>query len=334
MDRCSIAFLGTKPYDSESFDEQNKDFGYDLRYFEENLTHRSAVLAEGCEAVCAFVNDTLDERSLAKLAAHGVKLVALRCAGYNNVDLAAAAKAGIKVVRVPAYSPHAVAEYALALMLTLNRKIYRAFLRTKDGNFSLNGLLGFDMNGKTAGIIGTGKIAKILIHILKGLGMNILAYDIYPDEKFAAQEGFRYTSLDELYTNSDIVSLHCPLTPKTLHIIDKEAINKMKSGVMIINTGRGALINTHDLIEGLKDKKIGSAALDVYEEEKNYFYEDVSDTVIEDDKLARLLSFPNVIITSHQAFFTKEALHNIARTTLENVSEFISGKPLTNEVKA
>ncbi len=334
MDRCSIAFFGTKPYDSESFDEQNKDFGYDLRYFEENLTHRSAVLAEGCEAVCAFVNDTLDERSLAKLAAHGVKLVALRCAGYNNVDLAAAAKAGIKVVRVPAYSPHAVAEYALALMLTLNRKIYRAFLRTKDGNFSLNGLLGFDMNGKTAGIIGTGKIAKILIHILKGLGMNILAYDIYPDEKFAAQEGFRYTSLDELYTNSDIVSLHCPLTPKTLHIIDKEAINKMKSGVMIINTGRGALINTHDLIEGLKDKKIGSAALDVYEEEKNYFYEDVSDTVIEDDKLARLLSFPNVIITSHQAFFTKEALHNIARTTLENVSEFISGKPLTNEVKA
>ena len=331
MDRCSIAFFGTKPYDSESFDEQNKDFGYDLRYFEENLTHRSAVLAEGCEAVCAFVNDTLDERSLAKLAAHGVKLVALRCAGYNNVDLA---KAGIKVVRVPAYSPHAVAEYALALMLTLNRKIYRAFLRTKDGNFSLNGLLGFDMNGKTAGIIGTGKIAKILIHILKGLGMNILAYDIYPDEKFAAQEGFRYTSLDELYTNSDIVSLHCPLTPKTLHIIDKEAINKMKSGVMIINTGRGALINTHDLIEGLKDKKIGSAALDVYEEEKNYFYEDVSDTVIEDDKLARLLSFPNVIITSHQAFFTKEALHNIARTTLENVSEFISGKPLTNEVKA
>ena len=248
------------------------------------------------------------------MAANGVKLLALRCAGFNNVDLNAAAAAGITVVRVPAYSPYAVAEYTVALMLSLNRKIPRASWRTKDGNFSLHGLMGFDMHGKTAGIIGTGKIAKILIHILRGFGMNVLAYDLYPDYNFARQEQIVYTSLDELYHNSDIISL-------------------MKDGVMIINTGRGQLIHTNALIEGLKNKKIGSAGLDVYEEESEYFYEDQSDRIIDDDVLARLLSFNNVIVTSHQAFFTHEAMENIAVTTLQNIKDFINHKPLLNEVK-
>ena len=264
---------------------------------------------------------------------NGVKLLALRCAGFNNVDLNAAANAGITVVRVPAYSPYAVAEYTVALMLSLNRKIPRASWRTKDGNFSLHGLMGFDMHGKTVGIIGTGKIAKILIHILKGFGMNVLAYDLYPDYNFAREEQIVYTSLDELYHSSDIISLHCPLTEATKYLINDYSISKMKDGVMIINTGRGQLIHTNALIEGLKNKKIGSAGLDVYEEESEYFYEDQSDRIIDDDVLARLLSFNNVIVTSHQAFFTREAMGNIAVTTLQNIKDFINHKPLLNEVK-
>ena len=236
-------------------------------------------------------------------------------------------------MRVPAYSPYAVAEYALALMLTLNRKIHRAVVRTRDGNFALHGLEGFDMYGKTAGIIGTGKIARILIHILRGLGMEVLAYDPYPDENFAREEGIKYVALDELYASSDIISLHCPLTPQTKYMINAESISKMKDGVMIINTGRGQLIHTNDLIEGLKCKKVGSAGLDVYEEESDYFYEDRSDSLIGDDMLARLLLFPNVAVTSHQAFFTKEAMHNIAETTLDNVGDFFSGN-IRNEVRA
>ena len=243
-----------------------------------------------------------------------------------------AAKGKLPVVRVPAYSPYAVAEYSLALMLSLNRKIHRAYWRTRDGNFSLNGLMGFDMHGKTIGIIGTGKIAKILIRLLKGFGMRILAYDLYPDMKFAGEEGISYVSLDELYRESDIISLHCPLTDQTKYMIDKDSIDKMKEGVMIINTGRGQLINTNDLIEGLKEKKIAAAGLDVYEEEGEYFYEDKSDKIIDDDVLARLLSFNNVIVTSHQAFFTKEALHNIAETTLQNIEDFRCHRPLVNEV--
>ncbi|WP_298980402.1 NAD(P)-dependent oxidoreductase, partial [uncultured Parabacteroides sp.] len=243
-----------------------------------------------------------------------------------------AAKGKLPVVRVPAYSPYAVAEYSLALMLSLNRKIHRAYWRTRDGNFSLNGLMGFDMHGKTIGIIGTGKIAKILIRLLKGFGMRILAYDLYPDMKFAEEEGISYVSLDELYRESDIISLHCPLTDQTKYMIDKDSIDKMKKGVMIINTGRGQLINTNDLIEGLKEKKIAAAGLDVYEEEGEYFYEDKSDKIIDDDVLARLLSFNNVIVTSHQAFFTKEALHNIAETTLQNIDDFRHHRPLVNEV--
>jgi D-lactate dehydrogenase len=327
-----VAFFDTKPYDEASFCEVNQLYGFDIIYFKGHLTMNTVPLTKGVDAVCIFVNDVANAQVIDQLVENGVKLIALRCAGYNNVDLKAC-KGRIPVVRVPAYSPHAVAEYTVALMLTLNRKIQRASWRTRDGNFSLHGLMGFDMYGKTAGIIGTGKIAKILIEILRGFGMNILAYDVYPDEAYAKKHQVTYTSLDDLYAHSDIISLHCPLTEQTKHIIHKDSIQKMKDGVMIINTGRGALIQANDLIEGLKTKKVGSAALDVYEEESDYFYEDKSDKIIDDDTLARLLSFNNVIVTSHQAFFTKEALSNIAHTTLQNLRDYQVGKELVNEVK-
>ena len=328
----TIAFFGSKPYDEASFNDKNKEYGFELRYYKGHLNKHNVILTQGVDAVCIFVNDTADAEVINAMAANGVKLLALRCAGFNNVDLNAAANAGITVVRVPAYSPYAVAEYTVALMLSLNRKIPRASWRTKDGNFSLHGLMGFDMHGKTVGIIGTGKIAKILIHILKGFGMNVLAYDLYPDYNFAREEQIVYTSLDELYHSSDIISLHCPLTDQTRYLINDDSIAKMKDGVMIINTGRGLLIHTNALIEGLKTKKVSAAGLDVYEEEGDYFYEDKSDKIIDDDVLARLLSFNNVIVTSHQAFFTKEALHNIAETTLRNIKDFEEGRPLVNEV--
>lgn len=326
-----IAFFGAKPYDIASFDKVNEKYNYDIRYYKGHLNPNNVVLTQDTDAVCIFVNDTADAAVIDAMVDNGVKLLALRCAGFNNVDLKAA-KGKLPVVRVPAYSPYAVAEYSLALMLSLNRKIHRAYWRTRDGNFSLNGLMGFDMHGKTIGIIGTGKIAKILIRLLKGFGMRILAYDLYPDMKFAGEEGISYVSLDELYRESDIISLHCPLTDQTKYMIGKDSIDKMKEGVMIINTGRGQLINTNDLIEGLKEKKIAAAGLDVYEEEGEYFYEDKSDKIIDDDVLARLLSFNNVIVTSHQAFFTKEALHNIAETTLQNIEDFRCHRPLVNEV--
>ena len=326
-----IAFFGAKPYDIASFDKVNEKYNYDIRYYKGHLNPNNVVLTQDTDVVCIFVNDTADAAVIDAMVDNGVKLLALRCAGFNNVDLKAA-KGKLPVVRVPAYSPYAVAEYSLALMLSLNRKIHRAYWRTRDGNFSLNGLMGFDMHGKTIGIIGTGKIAKILIRLLKGFGMRILAYDLYPDIKFAGEEGISYVSLDELYRESDIISLHCPLTDQTKYMIDKDSIDKMKEGVMIINTGRGQLINTNDLIEGLKEKKIAAAGLDVYEEEGEYFYEDKSDKIIDDDVLARLLSFNNVIVTSHQAFFTKEALHNIAETTLQNIEDFRCHRPLVNEV--
>lgn len=326
-----IAFFGAKPYDIASFDKVNEKYNYDIRYYKGHLNPNNVVLTQDTDAVCIFVNDTADAAVIDAMVDNGVKLLALRCAGFNNVDLKAA-KGKLPVVRVPAYSPYAVAEYSLALMLSLNRKIHRAYWRTRDGNFSLNGLMGFDMHGKTIGIIGTGKIAKILIRLLKGFGMRILAYDLYPDMKFAGEEGISYVSLDELYRESDIISLHCPLTDQAKYMIDKDSIDKMKEGVMIINTGRGLLINTNDLIEGLKEKKIAAAGLDVYEEEGEYFYEDKSDKIIDDDVLARLLSFNNVIVTSHQAFFTKEALHNIAETTLQNIEDFRCHRPLVNEV--
>lgn len=326
-----IAFFGAKPYDIASFDKVNEQYDFDIRYYKGHLNSNNVVLTQDTDAVCIFVNDMADASVIDALVANGVKILALRCAGFNNVDLDAA-EGRLPVVRVPAYSPYAVAEYTLALMLSLNRKIHRASWRTRDGNFSLNGLIGFDMHGKTAGIIGTGKIAKILIHMLKGLGMKVLANDLYPDEQFAREEGIHYTSLDELYRESDIISLHCPLTEQTRYLINDESIAKMKSGVLIINTGRGQLINTNALIDGLKEKKISAAGLDVYEEEGDYFYEDKSDKIIDDDVLARLLSFNNVIVTSHQAFFTKEAMQNIAETTLQNIKDFCEGRFLTNEV--
>lgn len=327
-----IAFFSTKPYDKESFEKTNATYGFDIHYHEDHLSLNNIVLTKDADAVCVFVNDIVDDKVIDALVDNGVKLIALRCAGFNNVDLKAA-EGKITVVRVPAYSPYAVAEHTLTLMLSLNRKVHRAYVRTRDGNFSLHGLEGFDMHGKTAGIIGTGKIARILIHILKGLGMSVVAYDLYPDEKYAKEEGIQYVDLNTLYQSADIISLHCPLTPETKYLINEEAISKMKTGVMIINTGRGQLIQTEALVDALKSKKVGSAGLDVYEEEGQYFFEDISDEIIADDVLARLLSFNNVIVTSHQAFLTVEALRNIAGTTLQNVADFIDGKTLVNQVK-
>ena len=301
-------------------------------YHRSHLNAKNVPLAQGADTVCVFVNDTVDAETIRGLSELGVRLIALRCAGFNNVDLQAAARCGIPVVRVPAYSPHAVAEYAVAMILSLNRKIHRAYWRTRDGNFSLHGLLGFDLYGKTAGIVGTGKIARPLIHILKGFGMQVVAYDIYPDNRYALAEGIEYVTLDELYQRADIISLHCPLTDRNRHMIDDAAIGRMKPGVILINTGRGQLIDTAALIEGLKEKQIGAAGLDVYEEEAAYFYEDTSDRIMDDDMLARLLSFNNVIVTSHQAFFTREALDNIAQVTMQNIHDFFELNKLTNKV--
>ncbi len=326
-----IAIFDAKSYDRESFEKNNENYGYELHFYKEELTINTVSLARGKDVVCIFVNAACDSQVIDKLYEFGVKLIALRCAGFNNVDLKAA-KGKIPVVRVPAYSPHGVAEYAVTLMLALNRKVYRSVNRTREGNFKLNGLMGFDMYGKTAGIIGMGRIAKELIKILRGFGMNILAYDVYPDKEFAEAHQVKMVDLPTLYANSDIISLHCPLTNDTKFLISLGSIEQMKDGVMIINTGRGKLIRTEDLIAGLRSHKIGSAALDVYEEEQKFFYEDRSDKMLDDDKLALLLMMPNVIVTSHQAFFTQEAMHNIAMTTMENIHEMEQGKKLTNEV--
>ncbi len=331
-----ITFFGTHSYDRHLFTEINesKNYNFTLQYHRSFLDLHNASQTLGAKAVCIFVNDRADRTILEILAKNGVKLIALRCAGFNNVDLKAAADLGLHVVRVPAYSPYAIAEHVVALMLSLNRKTYRAYLRTRDGNFTLNGLMGFDLHGKTAGIIGTGKIARILIQILKGFGMNILANDIYPDAAYAQSAGIKYVSLDELYANADVISLNCPLTAENTHLINADAIAKMKPGVMIINTGRGPLIDTQALIDGLKSGKIGSAGLDVYEDERTYFYQDKSDKVITDDKLSHLLSYNNVLVTSHQAFFTREAMTNIVTTTLENCKDFFEKGIFNNEVKA
>lgn len=326
-----IAFFDSKIYDINSFDFKNKNFNYSIKYFEEHLNEETAKLTNGFNVVCAFVNDKITRSVINTLYNNNIKLIALRCAGYNNVDLKSAF-GKIHIVRVPAYSPYAVAEHAVALMLTLNRKIHRAYTRTRDSNFNINGLLGFDMFGKSAGVIGTGKIGKIVINILKGFGMNIFAYDLYPDRDFEKEAGFKYVDLTTIYKESDIISLHCPLTNESYHMINKETLSLMKDNVMIINTSRGALINTKDLIDALKSKKIGSAGLDVYEEESEYFFEDYSNEIISDDTLARLLTFNNVLITSHQAFFTKEALENIAYTTLNNIKEYFDNNNLPNEI--
>ncbi len=326
-----IAVFDAKEYDRNMFDKVNENFGFEFVFHKEHLDIRNVILASGCDAICIFVNAVVDAEVIDKLVSYGVKLIALRSAGFNNVDIKAA-KGKIPVVRVPEYSPHAIAEHTLALMLCLNRKVHRAFLRTKENNFSLNGFMGFDMYKKTVGVIGTGKIGRVVAQILKGLGMNVLAYDVYPNTEAAKQIGFEYKSLDEIYKRSDVITLHCPLTKETMYMINEDSISKMKDGVMIINTGRGKLIHTKHLIEGLVSRKVGYAGLDVYEEEGEYFYEDLSNEVMTDETLARLLSFNNVILTSHQAFFTYEAMTNIVTTTLQNIKDFFDGKPLINEV--
>lgn len=326
-----IALFDAKPYDKKSFEELNKSFGFDISYYKYHLGPHTVELTRGYDGVCVFVNDNLSKPVIDKMVEYGVKIIALRCAGYNNVDLDAA-RGRIEIVRVPAYSPHAIAEHALALILALNRKIHRAYYRTRDSNFTLNGLLGFDLHGRTAGVIGTGRIGQTLISILKGLGMEVIAYDAYPNTEAAERLGFSYVELNDLYARSKIISLHCPLTPETKYMINWDSITKMQKGVMIINTGRGELIDTPCLIAGLKTGRIGSAGLDVYEEEENYFFEDHSDKNIDDDVLARLLTFHNVLVTSHQAFFTEEAIGNIGETTLNNLQAFDKGEELVNRV--
>ena len=333
MSKIKIAMFDTKPYDRQFFDKTNAlpQYNFDIQYFPNHISTDFAPLMKGFDAVCVFVNDTVDEKLIDTLEENQIKLIALRSAGYNNVNLSASF-GKIHVVRVPSYSPYAIAEHAVALMLTLNRKTHKAYYRTRDNDFTLNNLLGFDMHGKVAGIIGTGTIGKVAIEILRGFGMEILAFDVYPDEEFAKKTGTKYVDLDELYRRSDIISLHCPLTPENIHMINIDTISKMKDGVMIINTGRGKLINSSDLIKGLKTFKIGAAGLDVYEEEGDYFFEDFSAEAISDDVLARLLTFPNVLITSHQAFFTKEAMDAISGTTLENIRLFFKEDKLPNEI--
>ena len=325
-----VAVFSTKPYDRQFFERANQH-NHELDFFEPGLNSLTASLATGYEAVCVFVNDRLDRQTIGILANKGVKLIALRCAGYNNVDLEAAKESGISVVRVPAYSPYAVAEHAIALILTLNRKIHRAYYRIREGNFALDGLLGFDLHGRTVGIIGTGKIGRIAGQILHGFGCRILAYDLYPNEEFGDRYG-EYVTLEDLFAQSDIISLHCPLTADTHHLIDTEAISMMKPGVMLVNTSRGGLVDTQAVIKGLKSHKIGNLALDVYEQESNMFFEDLSGEIIQDDDFERLLTFPNVIITGHQAFFTEDALNNIAETTLANITAIASKQPCDNQL--
>lgn len=321
-----IAFFDTKPYDRTYFDKYGKD--YEITYFEEKLNHHTAKITEGFDGVCAFVNSNINKMAIERMHERGVKILAMRCAGFSNVDIAAAA-GKLAVVRVPAYSPHAVAEHALALLLALNRRIYRAYIRTRDFNFNINGLTGIDLYGKTVGIIGTGKIGRTFIDLCRGLGMKVIAYDPYPAEG----SGIDYVPLDTLFRESDVISLHCPLTESSYHIIDREALDKIKPGAFLLNTSRGALVDSEALLEVLTAGKLRGAALDVYEEEANLFYEDMSDKIIKDDTLALLVSRPNVLITSHQAFLTEEALDNIASVTIQNFDEFFAGKPLTNEIK-
>ena len=322
----TISFYDTKPYDKKYFNIINEQYGFTINYFETKLSARTAKLAEGSDAVCAFVNDDVSAPTVDALNKLGIKIIAMRCAGYNNVDIRYA-QDKIPVVRVPAYSPHAVAEHAMALLLTLNRRIHKAFLRTRDFNFSLNGLTGFDLYGKTVGVVGTGKIGSAFIDICRGFGMKVLAYDVFPN-----LDGVEYVDMETLLERSDLISLHCPLTPSTRHIINAKSIDKMKKGVFIVNTSRGALIDSEALLYGLLNEKLGGACLDVYEEESDLFYEDNSATIVKDDILSRLICLPNVIVTSHQGFLTGEALTNIASTTLENISEFFADGSLDNQI--
>ncbi len=322
-----FAFFDAKPYDKPSFNKYGEEYGVKFKYFETKLNEDTVELAQGYDGVCVFVNDTVNEAVIDRLCEMGIKAIALRCAGFNNVDIKHA-EGKIPVVRVPAYSPYAVAEHAMAMLLTHVRNTHKAYIRTKGYNFSLNGLCGFDLHGKTVGVVGTGKIGRIFIDICRGFGMRVLAYDKFRKN----DDDTEYTTLENLLKSSDIISLHCPLTDETYHMINETSLRTMKNGVIIINTSRGALINTHDLIDGIKSKKIGGACLDVYEEEADVFYEDNSDDIIDDDTLAILLSLPNVLVTSHQAFLTEEALANIAETTVQNIQDFFNTGKCANEV--
>lgn len=320
-----LALFSSKRYDRRSFDLYNADHGHQITYFENRLDATSAVLATGFDAVCAFVNDTLDQEVINVLAANGVRLIAMRCAGFNNVDLPAAKAQGIDVVRVPAYSPYAVAEHTVALILTLNRKTHKAYNRVREGNFALDRLEGFDLFKKTVGVVGTGQIGAIFAKIMLGFGCKVIAFDPYPNKELQ-ELGVAFVSKTELLNQSDIVSLHCPLMPETHHFIDDVAIKRFfKPGAMLINTSRGALLDTKAVIDGLKKGRIGHLGIDVYEQEADFFFEDLSEEIIDDDLLARLLSFPNVLVTSHQGFFTEEALTEIAKTTLNNLTMFQKG---------
>ncbi len=326
-----VAVFNTKPYDREFLSAANADGRHELVFLEPLLSPVTAKLADGFAAVCAFVNDKLDAAVLETLAAGGVRLIALRCAGFNNVDLAVAARLGMRVIRVPAYSPYAVAEHAVGLMLALNRKLHKAYNRVREGNFALDGLLGFDMHGRTAGIVGTGQIGLCTARILHGFGCKLLAYDIRENADVLAL-GARYIPFEQLLAESDVVTLHCPLTPETYHLIDAARLLKMRPGAMLINTGRGALVDAAAVIQSLKTGHLGSLGIDVYEEEGDLFFRDLSSKPILDDVFSRLLTFPNVLITGHQAFFTREALEAIARTTLAGLDEAERGAKLTNEV--
>lgn len=324
-----IAVYSTKSYDRKYLELVNVKYNFDLEFFDFMLSKRTAKMAEGCQAVCIFVNDNADREVLTELAQIGVKIIALRCAGFNNVDLEAAKELGLSVVRVPAYSPEAVAEHTVGLMLTLNRRIHRAYQRTREANFSLEGLIGFNMHGRTVGVIGTGKIGLAVMRILKGFGMHILCYD--PFKNPAAEElDATYVSLDELYAHSHVITLHCPATPENYHLLNAEAFKKMKDGVMIINTSRGTLIDTQAAIEALKSRKIGALGMDVYENERDLFFEDKSNEVILDDVFRRLSSCHNVLLTGHQAFLTEEALTSISDVTLSNIHALVTNQPCAN----
>ena len=322
-----VAFFDTKPYDIPAFEKLGEERGIKFKFYETKLTEDTADLVKGCDAVCVFVNDTVNAAVIDRLCEYGINILALRCAGYNNVDINYA-KDKLRVVRVPAYSPYAVAEHAMALLLTSIRRIHKAYIRTRDFNFSLSGLTGFDLHGKTVGVVGTGKIGRIFVNICRGFGMHVIAYDKFPVEN----SGIEYVSLDELFAQSDIISFHCPLTDETYHMIDGSSMEKLKKGVVIINTSRGALIDAEALLEGIKARKIGAACLDVYEEEADVFFQDFSGHIIADDVLARLISMPNVIVTSHQAFLTEEALNNIAETTVDNLLTCFRGESCGNEL--
>ncbi len=328
-----VAVFSTKPYDREFLGRANADHGHELVFFEPRLGPETAPLAQGFAGVCAFVNDVLSAPVLEALAAGGARVIALRSAGFNHVDLPAAERLGLSVVRVPAYSPHAVAEHTIALILALDRKIHRAHARVREGNFSLDGLLGFDLCEQTVGVVGTGQIGKVVVRILRGFGCEVLAHDPFPDPGVEAS-GARYVALDELLRRSGVVTLHCPLTPDTHHLIGPSALALMPRGVMLINTSRGALVDTRAVIAALKSGQVGYLGLDVYEEEADLFFEDLSSRTLQDDVFARLLTFPNVIVTGHQAFFTREALTRIASTTLGNVTQVERGQPCPNEVRA